>query len=122
MRVIALAISVAVIASTPATALEIDPVTGRFGPVKVLTKKAWRSGDQSAFLVSYKIDGKTYRNAKVYCARSSVPIYRVERLDRGDGRKLDMLVGGVDGHSGLLTDLAPGYMNWAIDVWAQTCL
>lgn len=101
-------------------ALKEDPVTGRFGPVKVVSKKAWRSNSLRGFIVSYKVDGKTYRGAKVHCISSSGPAYLIENLDRGDGMKVDIDVGTEDG-TGVLATLAPGYMNWSIDLWLQTC-
>ncbi|RVN89009.1 hypothetical protein VPK21_001360 (plasmid) [Sinorhizobium kummerowiae] len=87
--------------------------------VSILKKKARAKGGQSGYVINYKHDGKVGQNAKVYCVSGGKPIYLVEGLDRGDGKKLDIMVDGDNG--GLATDLAPGYMRWAIDVWRLTC-
>ncbi|MBY5805568.1 hypothetical protein HFN52_18405 [Rhizobium leguminosarum] len=87
----------------------------------VLKKKAWSTAGQSGYIITYKHDGKIVKDAKVYCASGGKPIYLVEGLDRGDGKKVGIGV-GTDGVSGdLAGELAPGYMRWAIDVWRLTC-
>ncbi|PSS62178.1 hypothetical protein C6558_23710 [Ensifer sp. NM-2] len=87
--------------------------------VSVLKKKAWSTDRQSGYVITYKHDGKVGNDAKVYCVSGGKPAYLVEGLDRGDGQKIGIMVD--DDNGGLATDLAPGYMRWAIDVWRLTC-
>lgn len=87
--------------------------------VTIAKKKAWHSAGQSGYVVSYMHEAKLWKNAKVYCVSVGKPIYLIENLDRGDGVKMGLGVGADEG--GLATEIAPGYMNWAIDLWRQTC-
>jgi hypothetical protein len=87
----------------------------------VLKKKAWSTAGQSGYVITYKHDGKIGKGAKVYCVSGGRPIYLVEDLDRGDGSMVGIMV-GTDGTTGkLATEVVPGYMAWAIDVWRMTC-
>lgn len=87
--------------------------------VAILKKKAWSTAGQSGYVITYRHDGKVGKNAKVYCVSAGKPAYLVEGLDRGDGKKIGIMVD--DDNGGLATDLAPRYMLWAIDVWRLTC-
>ncbi len=87
--------------------------------VTVTQKKPWSTAGQNGYIVSYKHEGKVWKKAKVYCMSVGKPIYLIENLDRGDGVKVGISVG--DDNGSLATEIAPGYMSWAIDLWKQTC-
>lgn len=87
--------------------------------VSIVKKKPWSTDGQRGYIISYRHDGKAGKNAKVYCWSGGKPMYLIEGLDRGDGVKLGIMVGADGG--GLATEIAPGYMAWAIDVWRLTC-
>jgi hypothetical protein len=87
--------------------------------VTITKKKAWSTAGQSGYVVEYKHDGKIWKNAKVYCVSVGKPIYLIENVDRGDGVKLGISVEADQG--GLATEIAPRYMNFAIDLWSHTC-
>ncbi|MHC2795519.1 hypothetical protein ACVINZ_004531 [Mesorhizobium jarvisii] len=113
MRVAALAVaSGMVLATTIGVAFADD--------LSILSKRPWRAGNQKGFIVSYRHDGKVSKGAKVYCSYASHSMYLLEKLDRGDGVKVDIDVGS-EGGGGLATEIAPGYMAWAIDLWLRIC-
>lgn len=85
----------------------------------VLKKVPWSTNVQRGYIITYNHDGKIGKNAKVYCTSGGKPAYLIDGLDRGDGKKVGISVGAEGG--GLATDIAPGYMRWAIDIWRMTC-
>lgn len=95
------------------------PTLATAADVTITKKKAWATAGQSGYVVNYKHEGKLWKNAKVYCLSVGKPIYLIENLDRGDGVKMGISVEADNG--GLATDIAPGYMSFAIDLWKQTC-
>lgn len=88
--------------------------------VEVLSKEPWNSGVEQGFTITYKHDGKIGRGARVHCRSGERPLFLVEGLDRGDGVHVDMILS--DDNVNLATLIAPGYMEWALEVWRQTCL
>lgn len=106
-------------ASTTLLMLAVGGSVAHADSVSIVKKRAWSTDGQSGYIISYRHDGKLGKNAKVYCLSVGKPIYLIEGLDRGDGKKIGIMVGDESG--GLATTLAPGYMIWAIDIWRLTC-